>query len=323
MKITAISNDAGATEYLAYLIKANNNTSTIQWNIFALDNSPAYQIFTRLNLPFQILQKKEELYIDKNSDIILYGTGWQVDFNQIVKDICKKYTIKSIGLIDHWTSYPQRFIAHALPDFIMVMDDKAYHLAQTTFKDNTHILQNKNYFLEYIQHTFSSLKKNLSFTVFISEPTSTIAQNNFQDQNAYGFTEYSVVKTLINKFDNLIIRLHPADKEDKYNSIIEENPNKNIQVIKPYEEELIHTLSKSKLTVGFDGMALYISYILGLNTVAFMPNSKRDLTIPLPKKYLISDIKNLDDITFDVTYSNLLQQGAKNFDEILKGLLDV
>lgn len=327
INISVISNDAGATEYLAPLIQLRLTNININWNVFALNNSPASKIFKRLKIPFNTISKVEELYESINpeiTDIIMYGTGWQVNFSRIVKDICIKNKIKSIGLIDHWTLYKDRFYENSLPSFILIMDDNANKLAKNTFPKEVNVIQVKNYFLEQTKLLFvSNENKAYSSVVFISEPTSLIAKNNFQNQNAYGFTEYSVVEELIEKFDNLTIRLHPSDDISKYDYIITKNYSKKIIIIKPNEEALIDTLSKSQLTIGFDGMALYISYILGINTIAYMPNSDRKLNIPIPKKYLIRDINDLNKVEFEKLNFDDLQSGAKDFSEAVNYILEM
>ncbi len=293
--ILIITNDAGVTEYLAYMII--EEYSKLKYNIFCFRNSPASKIFTKLELRFTVISTLNEItqYININKpNTIIYGTGWQVDFSQYVKDISNQYNIKSIALIDHWTNYKERFQKDCLPPEIIVMDNFAYTLAKQVFHNTVHITQKKNYFLESIIKSFKSLQnKTLNHIVFISEPTEVIAKKDTGTKLGFGFSEYSVVEELIQNFDNIIIRLHPADNEKKYNDIILNYPDKKIQIIKPYEEELIVTLSKSKLTIGFDGMALYISYILEINTISYMPNSNRNLTIPLPKQYLIDNINDL------------------------------
>lgn len=324
VNISVISNDAGATEYLASLIQSQS--SNINWNVFALVNSPASKIFKRLEIPFSTINKVEELYEKfntKTTDIFMYGTGWQENFSKIIKETCIKNKIKSIGLIDHWITYEDRFYKDALPNFIMIMDDNAYKLAKDTFPEKVGILQVKNYFLEQVKSSFT-LIQNKSFlsVVFISEPTSIIAKNNFQDENAYGFTEYSAVEDLLQKFDSLIIRLHPSDEINKYNYIVEKYYDKNITIIKPYEEELIETLSKSKLTIGFDGMALYISYVLGIKTISYMPNNERELTIPIPKRYLLRDINDLHKVKFETLDFDDLQGNAKDFSKVIHHILE-
>ena len=318
--IVVLTNDAGATEYLAHLVIQEYHQAN--WRLFCLKESPASKIFQNLNLDYTLLDNMQDFNNISKCDLIIYGTGWQVEFGKIVEKISSKYEIKSMALIDHWVNYKERFSCGFLPDYIITMDDIAFNLAHDIFSSDVKIIQLKNYFLEDIVSSFKLLKnKNSDFVVFISEPTSIVAKNNLGDSFAYGFTEYSVFSDLLKKFDEIIVRLHPADSLNKYSNLIEKYPNKNIVVVNPYQESLIETLSKSKLTIGFDGMALFISYFLRINTISYMPNSSRKLTIPIPKKYLIDNLLDLDTISFDNDVDIDLNKNSISFSSIIKKIL--
>lgn len=303
-RILVVSNDAGATEYISHLILEERNIA--HWLVYALLNSAASKIFSKHKLNFNYIDQVEDLRtaIDKiKPDIILYGTGWQVDFSEIIKETSMKQNIKSVALIDHWTNYKERFKKNCLPDNIIVMDDIANNIAKKIFNFDVNIIQLKNYFLEEVYLSFKSKQnKSANSIVFISEPISINAKNNFNNKNAFGFTEYSVIEDLIQKFGNICIRLHPAEDQNKYSEIIKRYKTNNISIINSYEEDLIDTLSKSKLTIGMDGMALFISYILGIHTISYMPNSNKQLSIPMSKENLL---RNLDDFSKTKIQSNI------------------
>ncbi len=325
INISVVSNDAGATEYIAYLIK---NHADINWIVFAMKDSPAAKIFTRLHVIYAVLDDVNSIKsFDKDiagCSLFIYGTGGQISFNKIVNEICVKNSVKSMAVIDHWTNYKERFPNSILPDYIMVADDKAYSLSKNIFPSDVNIVQVKNYFLEEIkkEYTAKVSKITKSTVVFISEPTMAIAKINFQDENGYGFTEYSVVEDLLKIYDSITIRLHPADEKNKYDEIIKKFEDKDITIIIPEYENLIDTLCRSRLTIGFDGMALYISYILGMDTVSYMPNSDRILAIPIPKEYLTRNLDDLKKITIKPINCSDLQSGANDFLTILDNLIE-
>ena len=108
-------------------------------------------------------------------------------------------------------------------------------------------------------------------------------KKRFGNENGYGFTEYKIVEDICSKFDNILIRLHPSDEIDKYSYLEERFPLKNVEIINFNSETLTSSLKKANLVIGIDGMALFLSYILNLNTISYIPNSNRKLTIPLPE----------------------------------------
>jgi len=322
-KILVLSNDAGASEYIAHMILTEFERAN--WRVCALPDSPAYKIFTKCNLALTQMASIDCLYDivkDQRPDLILYGTSWQINFQTAVEEIAEPYHIQSIALLDHWVNYKERFNHHIPPKHIMVMDDIAFALAKKSFGETINILQLKSYFLENMRASFNAVdQKQADSVVFISEPTSIIAKNNLGAEDGYGFTEYSVLEDLLTLFNEITLRLHPSDRSDKYNAIIQNHPNKKITVINPYDEELIETLRKSKLTIGFDGMALFISYYLGINTISYMPTGKRALTIPMPSKYLIDDLNLLSDISFNDDIECELNKNAMTFADAMQNLL--
>lgn len=321
--ILVLTNDAGASENIAHLLLTQKETAI--WKTYLLDGSPAQKIFTKLHIQFDIMNSVNDLNIIVSKikpDIILYGTGWQVDFSAAVQNIIKNSNIKSIALIDHWTNYQQRFSENCLAKNIIVMDNVAKKIATNSFEKTTNIIQLENYFLSHLQNSYKSINKTTANSiVFISEPTSIIAKKNLGDKNAYGFTEYSALSEIIDFFDDITIRLHPSDDEHKYDDLIFMYKDKKITLIRPYDEDLVQTLSKSKLTMGFDGMALFISYVFGIDTISYLPKGIRKICIPIPKHYVIKNLKELKNIRFHKNDIEDLDQGSISLKEGLSSII--
>ncbi|EHP29042.1 hypothetical protein SMGD1_0515 [Sulfurimonas gotlandica GD1] len=301
-----VSNDAGATEYISHLML---NEKEYEWNVYALEDSIASKIFKKYDIEFDSIFNLSELnnIVSKiQPNVIFYGTGWQVDFSNIVKNICMNTKIKSVALIDHWSNYKERFAKESLPDTIIVMDDLANKIAKKTFNNKVNIIQLKNHFIEYMISNFSLIEhKSLDSIVFLSQPTVV----NKVDLDAY---EYTLVETLLNFFDNIIIRLHPSENENKFNKIIAKYPKVIVKIVKPHEEDLLITLSQSKLTIGLSSMALYISCLLNIDTVSCVLNSGIKPNIPIPKKYVIKNLNDLKDIVF--SHSNINHQSENEIE---------
>ncbi|EDZ62384.1 conserved hypothetical protein [Sulfurimonas gotlandica GD1] len=285
------------------------NEKEYEWNVYALEDSIASKIFKKYDIEFDSIFNLSELnnIVSKiQPNVIFYGTGWQVDFSNIVKNICMNTKIKSVALIDHWSNYKERFAKESLPDTIIVMDDLANKIAKKTFNNKVNIIQLKNHFIEYMISNFSLIEhKSLDSIVFLSQPTVV----NKVDLDAY---EYTLVETLLNFFDNIIIRLHPSENENKFNKIIAKYPKVIVKIVKPHEEDLLITLSQSKLTIGLSSMALYISCLLNIDTVSCVLNSGIKPNIPIPKKYVIKNLNDLKDIVF--SHSNINHQSENEIE---------
>ena len=67
---------------------------------------------------------------------VITGTGWQTDIEYLAIDHARTSRKFVVSFLDHWTSYPQRFIRNATvlhPNEIWVGDSYAARLASKTF----------------------------------------------------------------------------------------------------------------------------------------------------------------------------------------------
>ena len=314
-KILVFLNDAGSTNYICSIIL--NEIKFFNWKIFAIPNSPASKKLEQNQIiykKFSLLNEINNIIKKQKPDIVLYGTGW-LNFGSIINTNAKIYDFKTIALVDHWTSYHERFDKKFFPDAILVMDDIAYQKARKTFKSKSKILKIKNYYLDEIKSDFFSRKKNKkNHIVFLSEPE--VA--NKDNKNIF---EYTLLEDILKMFDRVIIRLHPKELKNKYLDIISNFPKKKIVIVDPYKETLGKTLSKSKLSIGFQSTALYFSYLLGINTISILTNKSLMKNIPLPKKYILNNLKYLKNFNFSNKKPKKFNKKSVSFHESIKFLI--
>ena len=316
-QILVFTNDAGASAYIASII--SNESKLFNWTVYVISNSPATKELDKYNIPynkFLLLNEVSEIIKKKQPDIILYGTGW-LNFNVIIKENSQKYNIKTIALIDHWGNYKRRFSKNVLPDAIIVMDDTAQKIALDTFNSEVDIFKIKNYYLQDISHSYSLKKNNKKdFVVFISEPTKV-------DPLDFNAVEYDLLTDILRKFEKVIIRLHPTEAKNKYNKVTSSYPKSIIKVVESSEEDLATTLSKSKLTIGIGSTALYVSFLLGIKTISYIPNRYKlsPITIPLPQKYSLTNLEDISSIDFSNAIRENVNSGALPFHQMLNYLL--
>ena len=162
------------------------------------------------------------------------------------------------------------------------------------------------------------MKKNnkKDFVVFISEPTKA-------DPLDFNAVEYDLLTDILRKFEKVIIRLHPTEAKNKYNKVTSSYPKSIIKVVKSSEEDLATTLSKSKLTIGIGSTALYISFLLGIKTISYIPNRYKlsPITIPLPQKYSLTNLEDISSIDFSNAIRENVNSGALPFHQMLNYLL--
>ena len=284
-------NDSGSCNYICSII--SNEIKFFNWVIHAMADSPASRILESSQILYTKLFSLDEIndiLKKKKPDIVLYGTGW-LNFSSTLSDNAKKYNFKTVSLIDHWTSYNQRFHNNAFPDAILVMDDTAYKKANKIFKSKSIIFKIKNYYLDAVKSACDFGKKKRNHIVFLSEP-------NIVNKNNLKTFEYILLEDILKMFDKVIVRLHPKESKNKYYDLISKFPKANISIVDPYEENLGSTLSKSKLSIGIQSTALYLSYLLGINTVSILPKKCLTPNIPLPKKYILKKLNHVKTLNF-------------------------
>jgi hypothetical protein len=307
-------NDSGSSNYICSIISSQKKF--FKWVIYATADSPASRILESNQILYT-----ELFSLDKMNDIIkkhkphtvLYGTGW-LNFSSIVSDNAKKYNFKTVSLIDHWTSYKQRFHNNAFPDAILVMDDTAYKKAKKIFKSKSKIFKIKNYYLDAVKSDYDlKKKKTQDHIVFLSEP-SIVNKNNLKT------FEHILLEDILKMFDKIIVRLHPQELKNKYYDLISRFPKANISIVESYAENLGSTLSKSKLSIGVQSTALYLSYLLGINTISILPKKSLMNNIPLPKKYILKKLSNVKTLNFSKKERIELNTNAISFNESINFL---
>ncbi len=98
-------------------------------------------------------------------DLVLTGTGWESNFENLFLKEAKKIKIRTIAFLDHWACYQERFgdsddWKKNLPDYIFVGDKWAYKIALKDGFPKNKLIQIENpYFEEMIKRT-NKIKKN-------------------------------------------------------------------------------------------------------------------------------------------------------------------
>ena len=124
------------------------------------------------------------------------------------------------GQISKRLNYNGQFL---MPDQILVFDTFAEQIAKTELPDiNISVLENP-----YVQRIQSYINLNTSadtiknYALYVSEP---IACHQETSLEPLQYDEFSCFEYFLNKkkFDlNLILRLHPSEEKNKYNSLIQ------------------------------------------------------------------------------------------------------
>ena len=257
----------------------------------------ANQIFKKKKIKNEIINLETIKKNLSNFDLLITGTGWDSKYDRKLLYIFKNIDIKKISFLDHWANYKTRFYYKGLnsyPSDIITSDKYSLYIAKKTFKNlNIKIHKIKNYFISQTKVNYRMKKiklLKLNSFLFIDEQNSKHyklkRKSIYNEKNVLDF----FVKKLFQKYNNnfeLIIRVHPNDKINKYKNHLK---GKNIKISK--NKELVDDLINVKYVVGISSMALYIAERLGKSIVYALP--KKNLShskLPIKNKFLF--IKNL------------------------------
>ena len=311
-KIALFAHDAGGAEILLELLKAS--LACGEFRIFCLVESPCFNLIKAKKLEqfwCEIASEKSDIEAKLASfgpDLILYGTGWQNHLEYHFLSYAKTHHLPSIAFLDHWTNYRERFgypeqnWMNNLPTFIAAHDQTSFDKAQSLGLPN--IIAIKNYaLLAQLKDAQSVLEKTpeTNTLLFLSEPTAKVAERSFKDAYGWGFTEKEVFEDILanqEKFgcENILIRLHPSDTPETYQAI---DPNATFS-----HATLLEDIASANVIIGIDTVALYTAYLLGKNVISYIPSSKRECLVPLPKANQLTNFEHFKLSTLEQKHQN-------------------
>ena len=300
--IALFAHDAGGAEILLELLKASLNVG--EFRIFSLVDSPCYTLIKTKKLEYFW----SEITFDKNDieaklsqfqpSIILYGTGWQNHLEYHFLSYAKTHHISSIAFLNHWTNYRERFgypeknWEDNLPSFIAAHDQTSYDKASAFGLPN--VIAIKNYALlsqlKEAQNVLSKIQEKNTL-LFLSEPTAKVATRAFEDAYGWGFTEKEVFRDILAhkalfECDTILIRLHPSDTPETYQTI---DPSATFS-----HATLLEDIAQAKVIIGIDTVALYTAYLLGKKVLSYIPSTKRECLVPLPKENQLTSFEHFN-----------------------------
>lgn len=199
-----------------------------------------YPFFCEMNADVTLVASDNKLFslIDFfKPDLIFTGTSLPVSLELKSIEYARQHKITSGSFVDHWTNLRKRFISSKgeliLPNFICLIDRKAFDLATKEGLSSSDLLITSNPYYDWLSlwkptispcDIYNQLKinDNTRYLVYAPEPI-----HKFKLKDKYGFDEYEVLKDideglklLVNhksKDIKLVFKLHPnVDMEEAF-----------------------------------------------------------------------------------------------------------
>ena len=175
-----------------------------------------------------------------------------------------------------------------LPDVLVAGDLYAENILKSVFPNHpTEYIENSYWkdLREYIElKNQNRYEVNRSKCIFLSE-----GMDEFYSKKQQGFkgsfdekdlliSLIEVIKKIDSEINEIVIRLHPSEESNKYAEI--ESKYSDLIKVSHSKIELWEELSKYKLAIGFQSMALVIALQMGLRVVSIRPEGHPDIEIP-------------------------------------------
>lgn len=271
--IGIISHDAGGAQLLSHFIINQKK----EFLFYCEGNSK--KIFQN-NIKSIVFSKLKDLF--SRCDLIYITTGSEFEKKHI--DISLSLKKEVIVFLDHWINYRKRLLyknKFLKPKKIIVFDNYAYSLSKKVFP-KTEIQKKKNYFLAYLK---KGIEKNTEkkYLLILSEPI-----KEFRNDKSLKYDEYSSLENFLNFLKNkntnydIIIKLHPLERKNKYNNLIRKYKNINIRIYKEFN--LLKLMTESKYIFGFNSSLLFYAKKMKIKTYRLM---KQNSKLPLRFKHFM------------------------------------
>lgn len=269
--MAVVAHDAGAANLIFGWISEGQRN-----NLKFYVSGPAKDILSELQ-PF--IQSADIDSVLKDVKYLISGTSSsEINLEHEARLQAKHLGIPSVGVIDHWVNYKQRFVRHGqlvLPDEIWVSDEYALSIACECFPDSRIRLISNYFFGSEVQSirdksTQSSSLKSLN-VLYLLEPFKEdwgcqVAPAEMQALDF--FIEY---KNLLGIYDDakILLRPHPSEASDKYNNWC--HTHKELDVSVDSVSTLSDLIAWSDVVVGCQTAAMVIALQAGRRVVSVMP----------------------------------------------------
>ena len=287
MKILFAAQDPGGANALVPVIKKIRRKEAIK--IFSIKFASAiFQKETLIHQDCTVMKaaafKKE--FASFAPDVIMTGTSIGDSVEKRLVLLAKKKRIPTISIIDFWSNYGLRFSdsdkpngLKYLPDIVCVVDERMkYGCIKEGIPVNRIRITGNPYFA-YCAKKNQSSKKEKNQILFISQP------HSVPPYNVFPFDEFQVLRDLlayshINKFEKIIIKLHPKEEASKFRNVLfnERNP---IPIEVKKTTDLYRLIGVSRLIFGMNSTALIEASLAGKSVISYQPGLEKRKD-PLP-----------------------------------------
>jgi len=229
---------------------------------------------------------------------LISGTSHASELEHQARNLAQHRQIHSIGVIDHWVNYPQRFIRNGqtvLPDEIWVTDADALAIATAHFP-GIPLRQHPNLYLadlvaqvQKASHNRTAHKQRVLYALEpIRAPWASI--NSPGEFLALDYFIAHGPSLGLNKDCEIRLRPHPSDPPGKYDNWIKKQPGWDLHI--DSSVSLAHSIAWSDTVVGCETYALVVGLAAGKRVVSTLPPQAPQCRLPMKNLVHLRDLSH-------------------------------
>lgn len=247
-------------------------------------DGPARHLFSQTFPTYKPIALSDAL---KDAQVLLSGTSGASMLEHDSRIMAKELRVHSIGVIDHWVNYRERFIRHGvfvLPDELWVSDEYAFMEAKRHFPE-TPVHQHPNRYLEQIIETIQQnhpRQPGRTRILYVLEPIRSWGNKN--NPGEFQSLEYFLMKLpeLIGSNEvEIKLRPHPSEEPHKYDEWIARN-HTHYDISLDTESSLAHAIGWSDWVVGCETNAMVVALKAGKRVYSSLPPTAPACCLPFP-----------------------------------------
>jgi hypothetical protein len=211
--------------------------------------------------------------------VLLSGTSWMSNLEHDARRIARILGIPSIGVIDHWVNYTERFIRNEeqiLPDEIWVADEYALLEAKKYFS-GIPIVQLPNKYLEGMVseiNVYSKLTDHNSYSpnvLYVLEPVRLKwgADERSGEFQALDYFMERLAALGLSYKTAIRLRPHPSDKPGKYDVWLNDHFMYNLTI--DTQSSLVELIAWSDWVVGCETFAMVVALQANRRVISTIP----------------------------------------------------
>lgn len=204
------------------------------------------------------------------ASFVLTGSGWSSDLEHRARKMAAAAGLPTVGVIDHWVNYPQRFVRcgeQVLPDSIWVVDEYAEALARKTFPGVRVEAKANEYLRE--QAAVAGPTPEDGRVLWMGEPArDDWGRGKPGEFQALDYFEQHRASLGVPPATPVLLRPHPSEESGKYDSWLMAHPGWSVDS----GSDLGEALACARWVVGLESAALVVALASGRTVISALPD---------------------------------------------------